>query len=103
VKYVSRLQGKQVSSAAMQAIFRADGQKLPSYAGVELPNNGGYALYKIMGVKPLEKVDEDKRRVLQSEYTALVSQEDFAAYLAGLRQRYKVEINKSVVESKEQR
>jgi peptidyl-prolyl cis-trans isomerase D len=103
VKYVSRLQGKQVSPAAMQAIFRADGQKLPSYAGVELPNNGGYALYKIMGVKPLEKVDEDKRRVLQSEYTALVSQEDFAAYLAGLRQRYKVEINKSVVESKEQR
>jgi peptidyl-prolyl cis-trans isomerase D len=103
VKYVSRLQGKQVSPAAMQAIFRADVQKLPSYAGVELPNNGGYALYKIMGVKPLEKVDEDKRRVLQSEYTALVSQEDFAAYLAGLRQRYKVEINKSVVESKEQR
>lgn len=103
VKYVSRLQGKQVSSAAMQAIFRADVQKLPAYAGVELPNNGGYALYKIMSVKPLDKIDEGKRRVLQSEYTALVSQEDFAAYLAGLRQRYKVEINKSVVESKEQR
>ena len=103
VKYVSRLQGKQVSPAAMQAIFRADVQKLPAYAGVELPNNGGYALYKIMSVKPLDKIDEGKRRVLQSEYTALVSQEDFAAYLAGLRQRYKVEINKSVVESKEQR
>jgi peptidyl-prolyl cis-trans isomerase D len=56
-----------------------------------------------MSVKSLDKIDEDKRRVLQSEYTALVSQEDFAAYLAGLRQRYKVEINKSVVESKEQR
>ena len=72
VKYVSRLQGKQVSPAAMQAIFRADVQKLPAYAGVELPNNGGYALYKIMSVKPLDKIDEGKRRVLQSEYTALV-------------------------------
>jgi peptidyl-prolyl cis-trans isomerase D len=103
VKYVSRLQGKQVAPAAMQAIFRADVQTLPAYAGVELPNNGGYALYKIMGVKPLDKVDDGKKRVLQSEYTALVAQEDFAAYLSGLRQRYKVEINKAAIESKEQR
>jgi peptidyl-prolyl cis-trans isomerase D len=101
VKYVSRLQGKQVTPEAMRAIFRADVQKLPAYAGVELPNNGGYALYKIMAVKPLEKIDESKQRVLQSDYTAMAAQEDFAAYLAGLRQRYKVEINKAVVESKD--
>jgi peptidyl-prolyl cis-trans isomerase D len=103
VKYVSRLQGKQVTPVAMQAIFRADVQVLPAYAGVELPNNGGYALYKIMGVKPLDKIDDGKKRVLQTEYTALVAQEDFAAYLGGLRQRYKVEINKAAIEGKEQR
>ncbi len=101
VKYVSRLQGKQVPPAAMQAIFRADVQKLPAYAGVELPNNAGYALYKIMAVKPLEGVEENKRRVLQREYTNIVSQEDFTAYLAGLRKRYKIEINKAVVEAKD--
>lgn len=101
VKSVSRLQGKQVPPAALQAIFRADVATLPAYAGVELPNNGGYALYKIVAVKPLEKVDADRRRVLQSEYTALVAQEDFAAYLSGLRQRAKIEINQAALESKE--
>ncbi|MDQ5878908.1 MAG: peptidyl-prolyl cis-trans isomerase [Pseudomonadota bacterium] len=103
VKSVSRLQGKQVSPAAMQAIFRADVQKLPAYAGVELPNNGGYALYKIVAVKPLDTVDADKRRIVQSDYVAMTAQEDFAAYLAGLRQRYKIEINKAAIEAKEQR
>ncbi|MBK9446776.1 MAG: SurA N-terminal domain-containing protein [Betaproteobacteria bacterium] len=101
VKNVSRLQGKQVAPEALRAIFRADTQKLPAYVGVELPSNGGYALYKIMAVKPLDKLDESKQRVLQNDYTAMAAQEDFAAYLAGLRQRYKVEINKAVVESKD--
>lgn len=100
VKSVSRLQGKQVPPAALQAIFRADVQKLPAYVGVELPNDGGYALYKIMAVKPLDKVDEDRRRVLQRDYTTLVAQEDFAAYLSSLRKRYKVEINKPALEAK---
>jgi len=101
VKNVSRLQGKQVPPQAMQAIFRTDVSKLPAYAGVELPNNGGYALYKILAVKPLEKVDPDKRRVLQADYATIVAQEDFAAYLGGLRKRYKVEINQALLESKD--
>lgn len=100
VKNVSRLQGKQVPPAALQAIFRTDVQKLPAYVGVELPNDGGYALYKIMAVKPLDKVDDDRRRVLQRDYTTLVAQEDFAAYLSSLRKRYKVEINKAALEAK---
>ncbi len=100
VKNVSRLQGKQVPAAALQAIFRADVQKLPSYVGVELPNDGGYALYKIMAVKPLDKVDDDRRRVLQRDYTTLVAQEDFAAYLSSLRKRYKVEINKPALDAR---
>ncbi|MFO1346409.1 MAG: SurA N-terminal domain-containing protein [Rhodocyclaceae bacterium] len=101
VKNVSRLQGKQVTALALQAIFRADVSKLPAYTGVELPNNGGYALYKILAVKPLATVDADKRRVLQRDYENMTAQEDFTAYLTGLRQRYKVEINKAVLENKE--
>ena len=101
VKNVSRLQGKQVTALALQAIFRADVSKLPAYTGVELPNNGGYALYKILAVKPLATVDADKRRVLQRDYENMTAQEDFTAYLTGLRQRYKIEINKAVLENKE--
>lgn len=101
VKYVSRLQGKQVPPEAMQAIFRADVSKLPAYVGVELANNGGYMLYKIMSVKPVERIDENKRRVLQREYTTLTAQEDFAAYLAALRQRYKIDVNKAALVEKD--
>ncbi len=101
VKYVSRLQGKQVPPEAMQAIFRADVSKLPAYVGVELANNCGYMLYKIMSVKSVERIDENKRRVLQREYTTLTAQEDFAAYLAALRQRYKIDFNKAALVEKD--
>lgn len=99
VKNVSRLQGaRQVPPAALQAIFKADAAKLPAYTGTELPNGGGYFLFKIMKVSQPESLDEGKRKVLQKEYTSLVAQEDFAAYLAALRARYKVEIHKAALE-----
>ncbi|MCP5268618.1 MAG: SurA N-terminal domain-containing protein [Zoogloeaceae bacterium] len=100
-KTVTRQGRQQLSAAALQTIFRADTEKLPSYAGVELPEGGGYAIFKIISVKALEKIDENKLQALQESYAAMVAREDFAAYLSGLRQRYKVEINKSVVNAKE--
>jgi len=39
--------------------------------------------------------------VLQRDYENMTAQEDFTAYLTGLRQRYKVEINKALLENKE--
>lgn len=104
VKNVSRMEGsRQVPPAALQAIFKTDAGKLPAYTGVEFPNNGGYVLYKIMKVSQPSSLDEGKRKVLQKEYTSLVAQEDFAAYLAGLRARYKVEVNKAALEDSKDR
>lgn len=99
VKNVSRLQGRQVPPVAMQAIFKADVQKLPAYVGVEA--GGGYMLYKIMKVGQPEKADANALKVLQREYSTMAAQEDFAAYLSALRSRYKIEINKSALEAKE--
>lgn len=99
-KGVSRLQSRQYPPASVKAIFHADASKLPAYAGVELPNNGGYALYRISAVKPLEQIDAEKRRALQRDYTQLLAQEDFAAYVLSLRKRYKVELNVSVLQEK---
>jgi len=100
VKSVSRLQGRQVPPAAMQVIFKADVQKLPAYVGVEV-GGGNYMLYKIMKVSPPEKIDDNKRKVLQRDYSTMVAQEDFAGYLAGLRARYKIDINTAALETKE--
>ena len=101
VKNVSRLGGRQVPPDAMQAIFKANVQKLPAYVGVELANGGGYSLYKIMKVSQPEKKDDNVRKVLQRQYSTLSAQEDFAAYLGALRARYKIDINKSALESKD--
>jgi hypothetical protein len=37
-------------------------------------------------------------RHLQREYGTIVGQEDFAAYVTGLRLQYKIDINKSALE-----
>jgi len=92
-----------VPAAALQAIFKVDVSKLPAYTGVEFPNNGGYALYKIMKVGQPASLDEGKRKVLQKEYTTLAAQEEFAAYLTALRSRYKVEVNKAALEDNKER
>ncbi|SBT10200.1 PpiC-type peptidyl-prolyl cis-trans isomerase [Candidatus Accumulibacter aalborgensis] len=97
---VSRADSGQVQGAALKAIFNADVQKLPAYVGAEV-DGGNYMLYKIVKVSHPESVDDGRRKALQREYGTTLAQQDFAAYLAGLRQRYKININKSALESKE--
>jgi len=100
VRNVSRLQGQQVPPAALQAIFKTGVQKLPAYAGLEL-GGGTYMLYKILKVSQPAKANENQRKLLQREYSTMTAQEDFAAYLAVLHARYKIDINKVALESKE--
>ena len=98
-KSVSRMKDQQLPPATVQAVFKADVQKLPAYAGADI--GGSYVLYKIEKVVPLEKIDEAKRKGLQSDYSGIVAKEDLSAYLSGLRARYKIDINKARVESKD--
>lgn len=100
LRNVSRQDARQLPVASLKAIFRADVRRLPAYVGADL-GGGGYALYKITAVSHPEKVDDNRRKALQGEYSTILGQEDFAAYLAGLRLRYKIDINKSALESKE--
>ena len=99
VKSASRMQGGKLPPAAIQALFKADVQKLPAYVGAG--DDGSYMLYKIVKVSHPEKIDENARQGMQREYGALVAQEELAAYLAGLRTRYKININTAALASKE--
>ena len=100
LKIVSRLERQQLPVAALQAVFRADVQKLPTYVGTEVAG-GTYVLYQISKVSQPAVVDEKRREALQREYSTVLGQEDFAAYLSGLRSRYKIDINKSALDSKQ--
>lgn len=99
VKTMTRQQVQAMPVPALQALFKADVQKLPAYVGTEL--GGSYMIYKIVKVTQPEKLDEEKRKSIRDEYTTIVAQQDVAAYMASLRQRYKIEINTGLVESRD--
>ena len=99
VKTMTRQQVQAMPIPALQALFKADAQKLPAYVGTEL--GGSYMIYKIVKATQPEKLDEEKRKSIRDEYTTIVAQQDVAAYMASLRQRYKIEINTGLVESRD--
>ena len=86
--------------AAQRAVFQADANKLPAYAGVE-DAQGGYVLLKIIRVQEADRIDEAKRKDLTEQLRQLVAQEKFSAYLASLRQKTEVKINREQLEKKE--
>lgn len=99
-KTVSRLTAGNLPPAVLSAIFKADTAKLPAYAGVELPG-AGYVLFKITKVGQPEKTDEAKRKAVVQRLTTTAAEDDLNGYMASLRSRYKVEVHKEVLESKD--
>ncbi len=84
-----------------QAIFKADVAKLPAYAGVGAP--GGYALFRISRVKPYaaDSGETPQAKALRAQYARLVAEEELAAWVATLKTKYPVEINRAAFENKE--
>ena len=98
---VARAYAPNLAPDAVRAVFKADVAQLPAYAGAAVP--GGYALYRITQVKPYVAGGEEppRAKALREQYGRVVAEEEFAGWLAMLKQRFPVEINKSVVEAKE--
>ncbi len=99
-KTVSRLDARLISPAALGLVFKLDSGKLPSYAGIEMPG-AGYSLFKLTKVDAGEKLDAQRRQAMIGQLEKLAMQEEVQTYLAALRTRYKVEINKAALETKE--
>ncbi len=88
---------------AVREVFKSDVAKLPAYAGVAL-DDGSFAFYRISKLVPFVATGpaEDARaKVLRQKYAQVIADEEFSAWLAALRQRYPVEINKKALETKE--
>jgi len=86
---------------AQKAIFAAPSATLPAYAGVQT-SAGAYMLLRISQVKPGVAAAADPRVKAQyAQLARLSGNEDFNAYLAALRVRYPVKVNKAVLEAKE--
>lgn len=86
-------------AAAMQAVFSASTAKLPAHVGVAVPD-GGYVVYRIDAVNRPPLADDDSRiAAVASQYARLMDERDFAAFLAQLRERYKVEIKAAAIKA----
>lgn len=82
---------------ATAAVFGAPAAKLPAYAGAAM-QDGGYAVFRIESVNRPEVAKDDPRlKALAEQYQRLMAERDFNAFLTGLRDRYKVEINTAAV------
>ncbi|HEX5394009.1 MAG TPA: SurA N-terminal domain-containing protein [Rhodocyclaceae bacterium] len=93
-----RLGAQGVAPDAVQAVFKADVAKLPAYAGAALPG-GVYTVYRIEKVTPYDaKANDERAAYLRQQYGQLIAGEEIGAWVANLRQRYSVEINKKFLE-----
>lgn len=100
---LSRATAANLAPHAVSAIFKADASKLPAYVGTGIP--GGFALFRISQVKPFTpQGDEPPRaKALKTQYARQVAEAEFSAWMSALRARYPVEINKAMLEAKDQR
>ena len=98
-KLVGREDAQGPRSEIVAAVFRADRGKLPSYAGMEMAN--GYLLLRIS--KVIEgQVDDAKQKSVQVELGRIEGTREFQAFLASLRANAKIDINRALLEKKQQ-
>ena len=96
---VSRRDPKGLSPDALQQVVAADVSKLPVYVGAE-KGGAGYAIYRISKVvEPAKKTDAQQAADL-SRIEAVEGAAEYDAYVASLRKRADIEINKKNLERK---
>jgi peptidyl-prolyl cis-trans isomerase D len=89
------------AAASVKPAFQVAADKLPAYAGNETP--AGYTVYRVSQLRPYTTpVGEAKPIVksLRGQYLRAIAEEEQAAWLATLRERYPVELNLAVLEDK---
>lgn len=94
---LSRMRPLNLPPASVRAIFKADAAKLPAWVGVETAD--GYRLYRINRVSEGE-VSPEQLKQMRRDLQRLVAQTEMRAYLDGLKQRFKVEINQASLSEK---
>ena len=92
---VSYIQSQGVDSSVLQAVFKKELTELPAYTGIEDPQ-GGFTLIRINRVIEPDMAalieDEAKYRSFTNQLRQMLTQEETASFMAGLRQRYDVSI-----------
>jgi len=99
-KLISREKPEGYAGPVLIGAFKADVGKLPAYAGIESAQ-GGYVLLKITRVVDTEGVDVARRKAASEELRQMLGQEEFDAYVASLKLRADIKVQKDRLEKKE--
>ena len=78
---------------AAQSVFGADTAKLPAYTGVPV-SQGRFAIYRITKVRDVTDTNPEQRKALAKQLTQMIGQEQYFAYVASLRERADVKVDK---------
>jgi peptidyl-prolyl cis-trans isomerase D len=98
-KAVSRRSPQGVPTTALRRIMAADAAKLPAYVGAERGSEG-YMLYKVVRALDPEPKTEQQKAADQARAAQQAGAEALDAYVASLRARASVEVNKANLEKK---
>ena len=92
---ISYSQSQGIDSSVLQAVFKKELIEMPTYTGVE-NSQGGFTLVRINRVIEPDMAaiieDESKYNSFSKQLQQMLTQEETASYLRGLRQRYDVSI-----------
>lgn len=98
-KAISRRSPQGVPSTALRQIFAADAAKLPAYVGAERGSEG-YMLYKVVRALEPEPKNEQQKAADQARAAQQAAADQLDAYIASLRARASIEVNKANLERK---
>jgi peptidyl-prolyl cis-trans isomerase D len=96
----SRAEFRNIPEPVLRQAFRLDTSKLPAYAGVENPQLD-YTLVRVTRVQEAAELPPEKAGELAGALRQVLAQEAMAAYLAALKQKAGVTINKELIEKKD--
>ena len=81
-----------------RAVFRAPSAKLPAYTGVQIPG-AGFVIFRIEKVsRPAVNEADPRFKAIKQQYSRVLAEQDFGAYVASLRKRYEVKVNAAALE-----
>lgn len=101
---MTRAQAASMPPEVVRAVFGADATRLPAYAGIAGP--GGYGLVRVSAIKPFAAGAEGaaepaEAKALRAQYARLLADEEMIGWMATLKRKYPIAINKAALESKE--
>jgi peptidyl-prolyl cis-trans isomerase D len=94
---IGRTPSEQLPTAAIEAIFRADAEKLPAYAGASIPG-GAYAVFEV--TKVIDATDEvlkARKPQYRSQLEQAYGQTALSAYVESVRSRAKIVRNQAAI------